>query len=218
MPDPAKDNFRCQVLTWNRVARDTKELSRLVRKSGFAPEMVVAIGRGGLVPARVLCDYLRIKDLTTIKVEHWGVAATPDEKALIRFPLCADIAKRRVLLVDDITDTGDTLGVSLAYLREFGPEEIRTAVLIHKTAATFEPTYYVRKHRAWRWVIFPWHLWEDLTGFIECVWVEGIRGEERIRDELKKRYALHVRIETVREILAELDPDGAGSQDFSGER
>jgi hypoxanthine phosphoribosyltransferase len=180
--------------------------------------MVVAIGRGGLVPARVLCDYLRIKDLTTIKVEHWGIAATPDEKARIRFPLCADIAKRRVLLVDDITDTGDTLEVSSAYLREFGPEEIRTAVLIHKTAATFEPTYYVTKHRVWRWVIFPWHWWEDVTGFIECIRAEGVRGEERIRDELKKRYALSVSIEIIREILSELDHDGAGGEDFSGER
>jgi hypoxanthine phosphoribosyltransferase len=210
VPDPARENFICQVLTWNRVARDTKELSRRVRDSGFVPDMVVAIGRGGLVPARVLCDYLRIKDLTTIKVEHWGIAATPDEKARIRFPLCADIAKRRVLLVDDITDTGETLELSSAYLREFGPEEVRTAVLIHKAAATFEPTYYVTKHRAWRWVIFPWHLWEDVTGFIEILRDEGVRGEECIRDELKKRYALHVRIETIMEILEELDSKGSG--------
>jgi hypoxanthine phosphoribosyltransferase len=180
--------------------------------------VVAAIGRGGLVPARVLCDYLRIKDLTTIKVEHWGIAATPDEKALIRFPLCADIRQKRVLLVDDITDTGDTLEVSSAYLREFGPKEVRTAVLIHKTSSTFEPTYYVVKHRAWRWVIFPWHLWEDLTGFIECVRAEGIQGEEYIRNELKKRYSLRVRIETVKEILTELDSKKAGREDFSGKR
>jgi hypoxanthine phosphoribosyltransferase len=62
----------------------------------------------------------------------------------------------------------------------------------------------VTKHRAWRWVIFPWHLWEDVTGFIEILRDEGVRGEECIRDELKKRYALHVRIETIREILSEL--------------
>ena len=89
----------------------------------------MAIGRGGYVPARILCDYLLIRDLTSIKVEHWGSAATETEKAVIKFRLCTDIKDKSVLLVDDITDTGDTLRVSLKYLKDFGPKTIKTAVL-----------------------------------------------------------------------------------------
>jgi hypoxanthine phosphoribosyltransferase len=62
-------------------------------------------------------------------VEHWGIVATPTEKAVIKFPLYVDIKDKCVLLVDDITDTGDTLRVSLEHLKKFKPKEIRTAVL-----------------------------------------------------------------------------------------
>ncbi|MDP2278208.1 MAG: phosphoribosyltransferase, partial [Nitrospirota bacterium] len=154
---PSKERFRCEILSWNRVVRDTIKLSKSIIDSGFKPDMVVAIGRGGYVPARILCDYLLIRDLTSIKVEHWGSAATETEKAVIKFRLCTDIKDKSVLLVDDITDTGDTLRVSLKYLKDFGPKTIKTAVLIHKTCSVIVPDYFISKIIKWRWVIFPWH-------------------------------------------------------------
>lgn len=205
MPAPPSKKFKCELLTWSGTARDAKGLARLVRDSGFAPDIVVAIGRGGYVPARILCDYLHLKDLTSIKVEHWGITATPDERAVVRFPLSGDIRGKRVLLVDDTTDTGDTMRVSLAYLGKLGPTEIRTAVLIHKTTSDYVPDYYVRKVIKWRWVIFPWHVWEDLTVFIRKLKAEGVSSEDDIRAELRVRYCLDIKAETVREILSELD-------------
>jgi hypothetical protein len=190
--------------SWRRVVRDSKTLSSLIKNSGFDPNIVVAISRGGLVPARLVCDFLHIKDLTTIKVEHWGMVATPTEKAVIKFPLYVDIKDKRVLLVDDITDTGDTLRVSLEHLKRFKPKEIRTAVLIHKIISAFQPDYYVRKITQWRWVIFPWHVWEDLTGFIKSMKAIGICCEEDIRRELKSKYNIEVQIETIKEILSEI--------------
>lgn len=199
-----KKRFRCEALSWGRVALDAKNLAGMIRQSGYAPDIVVAIGRGGLVPARILCDYLHIKDLTTIKVEHWGIAATPDKRAVIRFPLCADIKDRRVLLVDDTTDTGDTLRVALEYLRGFDPGEIRSAVLIHKAVSSTVPDYFVKRLLKWRWVIFPWHFWEDVSGFVRELREEGAGSVEDIRRELKTRYCLDVRAETIDEILIEI--------------
>lgn len=128
----SKGRFRCDMPSWRRVVRDSKTLSSLIKNSGYDPNIVVAICRGGLVPARLVCDFLHI-------------------------------------LVDDIRDTGDTLRVSLEHLKKFEPKEIRTAVLIHKIISNFLPDYYVKKMIKWRWVIFPWHVWEDLTGFIESI-------------------------------------------------
>ena len=125
MPVPVEKHPRCEILSWKSVARDAKKLSDLIKNSGYNPTMVVAIARGGLVPARILCDYLHIKDLTTIKAEHWGITATPDKKAIIKFPLCTDIKNKKVLLVDDTTDTGDTLRVSIEHLKGFTPEELK---------------------------------------------------------------------------------------------
>lgn len=201
---PSKERFRCEILSWNRVVRDTIKLSKSIIDSGFKPDIVVAIGRGGYVPARILCDYLLIRDLTSIKVEHWGIAATETEKAVIKFRLCTDIKDKSVLLVDDITDTGDTLRVSLKYLKDFGPKTIKTAVLIHKTCSVIVPDYFISKIIKWHWVIFPWHIWEDLTGFVKNIKDKGIYNEEDISRELKLRYNINVQMETLREVLSEL--------------
>lgn len=201
---PSKERFRCEILSWNRVVRDTIKLSKSIIDSGFKPDIVVAIGRGGYVPARILCDYLLIRDLTSIKVEHWGIAATETEKAVIKFRLCTDIKDKSVLLVDDITDTGDTLRVSLKYLKDFGPKTIKTAVLIHKTCSVIVPDYFISKIIKWHWVIFPWHIREDLTGFVKNIKDKGIHDEEDISRELKLRYNINVQMETLREVLSEL--------------
>jgi uncharacterized protein len=201
---PSKGRFRCDMPSWRSVVRDSKTLSSLIKTSGYDPNIVVAICRGGLVPARLVCDFLHIKDLTTIKVEHWGMVATPTEKAVIKFPLYVDIKDKRVLLVDDITDTGDTLRVSLEHLKKFEPKEIRTAVLIHKIISGFLPDYYVRKITQWRWVIFPWHIWEDLTVLIKNMKAIGVCCEEDIRRELKSKYNIKIQAEMIKEILSEI--------------
>lgn len=201
MPLPTKGSFRCEIVSWMRVVKDAKTLSRIIKNSGYDPHMVVAIGRGGFVPARILCDYLLIKDLTTIKVEHWGIAATPMGEAVIKFPLCADIRRKKVLLVDDITDTGETLRVSLEYLKGFEPKEVRTAALIHKITSNLVPDYFVKRIVRWRWVIFPWALWEDLVGFVSRIKTLGIRHPEDVSRALRRQYHIDVSIETVKEIL-----------------
>lgn len=204
MSIPSKIHILCEILSWHYVARISKRLSTIIKDSGYRPNIIVAIGRGGFVPARILCDYLHIKDLTTIKVEHWGIAARPDKKAVIKFTLNIDIKDKRVLLVDDITDTGDTLKISLEHLKSFQPQKIRTAVLLHKITSDFVPDYYVKRITKRRWVIFPWHLWEDLTTFIKEIKASGIYSEEDIVKELKRRYNIDIRIETVKEILADI--------------
>lgn len=201
MPLPTKGSFRCEIVSWMRVVKDAKTLSRIIKNSGYDPHMVVAIGRGGFVPARILCDYLLIKDLATIKVEHWGIAATPMGEAVIKFPLCADIRRKKVLLVDDITDTGETLRVSLEYLKGFEPKEVRTAVLIHKITSNLVPDYFVKRIVRWRWVIFPWALWEDLVGFVSRIKTLGIHHPEDVSRALRRQYHIDVSIETVKEIL-----------------
>ena len=204
MPLPSKERFRCEILSWSRVIRDTKKLSKNIKDAGYKPDIIIAIGRGGYVPARILCDYLLIRDLTSIKVEHWGIAATETEKAVIKFPLCADIKNKKVLLVDDITDTGDTLRVSIEYLKTFEPEDIKTAVLIHKTCSAIMPDYFVSKVTKWRWIIFPWHIYEDLTGCVKRIKDMGIHSEEDITRELRERYNIIVDIDTIRDVLLEL--------------
>jgi hypoxanthine phosphoribosyltransferase len=200
-----EEQIKCEILSWSSIVKDVKRLSGLIKDSGFKIDIAVAIARGGLIPARILSDYLSIRDLTAIKVEHWGTAAMRTEKAVLKYPLNADIRDKNVLLVDDITDTGDTLRVSTEYLKSFEPRDIRTAVIIHKTCSATTPDYLVRKVQKWKWIIFPWHIWEDLTGFIKKITDSGIRDVDNIRHELKQRCNIDVKTGIVKEILAELN-------------
>jgi hypoxanthine phosphoribosyltransferase len=161
--------IQCELVTWNRCHALARKLARLVRESGYRPDIIVAIGRGGYMPGRILSDFLDVMDLTSFKIEHYR-AAQKDRKARVRYPLTADLTGRRVLLVDDVSDSGDTFRVALEHLRGCGPAaEVRTAVLHHKTVSAYAPDYFAQKVVKWRWLIYPWALAEDLGSFIRAM-------------------------------------------------
>jgi hypoxanthine phosphoribosyltransferase len=141
------------LISWSEVQRLCQRLAGLIRESGFRPDLIVAIGRGGYVPARLLCDYLDIMGLTSIKVEHYLAGASKQEETIIRYPLKADIKGLRVLLVDDVNDTGDTLLVATRHLQTFRPADVRTAVVHEKTVSRIAADYFAMRIVRWRWLI-----------------------------------------------------------------
>lgn len=62
MVKPA-DTFKCYLVSWDEVSMLAKMLAFKIKNSGFKPDLVIGIARGGLVPARIVCDYLLQKDL-----------------------------------------------------------------------------------------------------------------------------------------------------------
>ncbi|HPJ74544.1 MAG TPA: phosphoribosyltransferase [Methanoregulaceae archaeon] len=198
------ESFPVELVTWARSYELGRKLAGLVRKSGYSPDLIIAIGRGGYVPGRVVADLLLMDCLTSFKVEHWGVAAERRGEAVVRYPLSVDIKGMKVLVIDDVTDTGDTLAVSVDYLRECMPAEIRTGVLQHKTCSTFLPDYYAETVSKWHWIVYPWAVFEDLSGFAEKVLREGERTAPEIFDRLGSLYGISVDPEMLDEILCVL--------------
>jgi len=158
--------FKCELITWGRTYSLARGVSLKILRDEFQPDFVIAIGRGGYVPARVVCDFLEMGALTAIKIEHWAMGARRREEARLLFPLNVDISGKKVLVVDDVTDTGETLLEASTHLAKHDPAEVRTAVLHHKVSARFQPDYFTRKVVKWRWIIYPWAVVEDITGFI----------------------------------------------------
>lgn len=159
----------CELVTWNRFHALARRLARQVRGSGYRPDIIVAIGRGGYMPGRILSDFLGVMDLATFKIEHYAgprISKTP----MIRYPLTADVGGLRVLLVDDVSDSGDTFDVAIAHVRSRGePVELRTAVLHHKTVSHFRPDYFAQRVVKWRWIIYPWAVAEDVSSFLQAM-------------------------------------------------
>ncbi|MBT8508309.1 phosphoribosyltransferase [Methanomicrobiaceae archaeon CYW5] len=207
------DSFPCELVTWNRSADLATTLGNAVRASGYAPDIVVAIGRGGYVPARVVCDVLLLNLLTSIKIEHWGVAAAEKEETIVRFPLAVDITAKRVLIVDDVTDTGDTLAAAFRYLKGFDPAEVRTSVLQHKECSSFVPDYYAELVTEWRWIIYPWAVWEDASGFVLRVLADGPATRGGVADALRKRFSIILDGGMLSGICADLVRRGEAEED-----
>ncbi|MDI9634077.1 MAG: phosphoribosyltransferase [Methanolinea sp.] len=199
----AEDSFPVELVPWREAVRLSRLLAKKIRGS-FSPDIVVAIGRGGYVPARIVCDSLMLSSLTSIRVEHWGVAAKSRESAVVRYPLATDVRGMDVLVVDDVTDTGETLEVAVRYLNGLSPKAVRTAVLHHKAKSAFTPDYYALYEESWRWIVYPWALHEDLTGFCESVMGRDPLAPAEILAALRDRYGMAPSRRAVGDALGEL--------------
>ena len=203
------ESFECQLMDWNYFYKLAREVANKINSSGYKPDIIVGLARGGWVLARILCDFVGIKDLVSLKVEHWGVTATPDGTAKLKHPLNVDLTGKKVLVVDDITDTGESMRVTVEYLKSLNPSEIRTASLQHLTCAKFKADY-VGEVLPWRWVIFPWNFTEDMCTLIpkacKCLNVDldGDVDVTKIKDELKRLYTIDVTEEIVADMLKEI--------------
>lgn len=198
------DSFPCQLISWDEAYQLSRKLAQAIKSSGFHPDLVVAIGRGGYVPARIVCDFLLHSLLTSIKIEHWDIAACKRPQALVRFPLAVEARDQKILIVDDVTDTGDTLRAAIDYVSSLGAGQIKTAVMQHKTSSALVPDFYADLISEWRWIIYPWAAHEDVLGFTEKALSSQPATMEQIGKALRESYSLSVERESLREILDEL--------------
>ena len=196
------DAFECEIMSWELFDRLAKSVADKIKKSGFKPDFMVGLARGGWVLSRVLCDYIGVKDLVSLKVEHWGVTATPDGKAQIKYPFDIDLTGRNVLVVDDITDTGESMIVAEEYVQSKNPASIKTAALRHIDGSKFTPDFY-GDVITWRWVVFPWNFVEDMCNIVPKV-SEGVSSLEEVKRRLKARHNIDLSVEQIKEINAEL--------------
>ncbi len=198
------DTITCELMSWGDFAVLARTLAIRIKQSGFRPELVIAIGRGGYVPARVVCDFLLHDMLTSVKVEHWRMAAEEKPSVNVRFPLVVDITDTTVLVVDDVTDSGKTMEAVTSYLCGLHPREIRTAVLQHKVSSSFRPDYFAREEKDWRWIIYPWAVHEDIVGFVLQILTGTSRDEKGIMHEFEERYGISVPLADIRDALDDL--------------
>ncbi|MGD8812526.1 MAG: phosphoribosyltransferase, partial [Thioalkalispiraceae bacterium] len=108
----AGKTLKIELVSNASVVRLARKLAHLVQDSGYQPDIIICIARGGYVPARLVCDHLNIYNLASIRIRHYTGAEKQQNAELIE-PLSINIRGMKVLLVDDIDDTGDTLQVAL---------------------------------------------------------------------------------------------------------
>jgi hypoxanthine phosphoribosyltransferase len=203
------ESFRSKVVTWDEISRWTLDVARQIQDCRCKPTVIIGLTRGGWIPARLLCDHLHVKKLYAVKTEHWGVTANPDGKALLTQELNISIENDRVLAVDDITDTGESLALAMAHLSIMHPRELHSATLLHITHSKIEPEFYsvtVPKEK-WTWFIFPWNLNEDLRTLTPKT-MHAPSTVAGIRAAFKKQFRIEPTEEMVKSALVELEAEG----------
>lgn len=158
-----------KLVEWNDIVNWAWELAEKIRLSGYKPDVIVALARGGYVPARLLCDFLDVENLLSLQSQHWTEAAKKEERAIIKFPYKLDLSGLKVLIVDDICDTGESLILAKNFIQEnWKPAELRIATLQWiSPVAKIKPDYYTIEVKDWTWFQYPWTRLEDTYEFIK---------------------------------------------------
>ena len=207
------EKFSCVVVDWNYAYDLCRDITEKINATGFKPEVIVGVARGGWYLARVLCDFFLLKDLLSLKMEHWGVTATITGAAELKYGFDdAAIAKlhtKRVLIADDVTDTGDSIKFVVEHVKSMGAGEVKTAALQHKTSSTFVPDYYGELIKDWKWVIYPWSIHEDVMDLLEKV-IANSNGMElaEIITAMKDEFDLYLPNHLLKEVLTNMEFHG----------
>lgn len=141
---------------WSHVDRMCAELAKKVEASGFKPDVIVGIARGGWVPARLLSDKLHNERVASMRVEFYTHPGVTRRAPRVTQPPSMSLHGKKVLLVDDVADTGHSLAEALNSIHD--AKEVRTATIHHKPHSIFEPDYYVATTSDW--IVYPWEVEE----------------------------------------------------------
>jgi hypoxanthine phosphoribosyltransferase len=146
--------------SWDDVYDMMIELARQIKGASYSPEVIVGVSRGGWPPARVMSDLLENPNLANMKVEFYKNIGITAKRPKITQPVTSDIVGKRVLVVDDVADSGHSLRVTVKHLTRKGAREIRVCTLYMKPKSIFKPNHYAKKTS--KWVIFPWERLEAI--------------------------------------------------------
>ncbi|VVC02471.1 Xanthine phosphoribosyltransferase [Candidatus Bilamarchaeum dharawalense] len=151
-------------ISWTQAEKLCIKLSNKVKS--YQPDVLIGISRGGLVPVRILSDLLDIHDVCVLRVQFYrSIGHAPDEPRITQGQ-DMQISGKKVLVVDDISDTGKSLMVIKKFINDKKPREVKFATLHFKPKTSFKPDYYLSKTN--KWVIYPWEKQEVARELKEC--------------------------------------------------
>ena len=144
-----------ETLTWETFGDAARELARAIAEDGFRPDLILAIARGGMFVAGALGYALSVKNLHLMNVEFYnGVGSTLDMPVMLPpVPSAVDFSQKKVLIADDVADTGKTIELVQNFIAEH-VAEVRSAVVYEKPGSLIKCDY-VWKHTN-LWINFPW--------------------------------------------------------------
>ncbi|HID04445.1 MAG TPA: phosphoribosyltransferase [Candidatus Caldiarchaeum subterraneum] len=186
-------------LTW----RDIEELvDNLFLKLGetYKPDTIIGVMRGGVIIANLLSDLFQSQEVYVIGCRSYMGKDRREEVKIYHDLILKDLRNRRVLVVDDVSDSGNTLKTALKHIiTPRSPGEVRTATLHIKPWTSYTPDYYVDKTDAW--IIYPWERIEAIK-ILGKIFIKEM-NHEQVVSELSR--LTRVKRDDVERVLKDYD-------------
>jgi len=142
-------------ISWNQIDKYCDKIAEAIVKSKILPDMIVAIGRGGMIPARILSDRLGVNNVQLFTITLYkGINQRNNKPTMGSFSV--DIDKKNILLVDDILDSGITIEAVINYMKSKRPTNVKTATLLCRKSNKRKPTFFAEECEDGEWIVFPW--------------------------------------------------------------
>jgi len=141
-------------VSWKEIDTIAEKLVQKIKKGRFAPDYLIGITVGGLVPLALIAKKLDIRNTVTVSAVSYE--GTKQKKLSITYLPKINLRNKKILLVDDIADTGNTLKeISRILIKRYGVKKVKTAVfVVNKNHCAYKPDFYVIEET--RWIVFPW--------------------------------------------------------------
>jgi len=158
-------NWEFEIPTWEQIYELLLNLAYHIRKARFKPDVIVGVSRGGWPPARIMSDLLENPELANVKAEFYLSVAETKGEPVITQPVSVLVKGKKVLVVDDVADTGKSLALVREHLKEQGAIEVKIATIYYKPWSIVIPNWFEKKTS--RWIIFPWERKETVRRILE---------------------------------------------------
>jgi len=150
-------------LTWQKFYRDCLFLAKKIKKAQEKIDRIIAISRGGLIPSRILSDYLQLP-ISNIVISSYKNLKQLKEPEIIEVAEI-NLQNQTILIVDEVSDTGKTFLRALRYFKDQKLKKIITASPYIKPKTKFVPDFWLKKIDAW--IVFPYDLRETYEAFLK---------------------------------------------------
>jgi hypoxanthine phosphoribosyltransferase len=179
------DNDPAQYITpsWQDLDQLSFELAKQVIESGEKFDLVVALAKGAWPMSRALVDYLAMSNLVSLGIRFYSGINQRLKEPEVYQDLPVRVNGKKILLFDDVADTGESLIFASDYLLEQGAALVKTATLFFKERSAITPDYYASRTNAW--IIFPFEI-REMSQLLSNNWRKQELAESAINARLKK--------------------------------
>ena len=169
-----------EIPSWEQIYEELLRLANRIRENNFKADVIVSVSRGGWPPARIMSDLLENPELANVKAEFYlGVTKTKGDPVITQ-PVSTSVKGKKVLIVDEVADTGKSLRLVKSHLEEHGATEVKIMTIYYKPWSIVVPDWYAKKTS--RWIVFPWERKETVRQVLEKYKNQGKSIDEAVEE------------------------------------